>query len=233
MLKLVIFDMDGLMFDTEALMYRAYLEVTAENGYQGSKEQFISLIGLNSASVCKKYREFYGPEVNAEALYRMGGERKIQLLKREGIPVKKGLMELLSVIESLGIKKAVASSSDEEMIMDNLADAGLTDRFDYILSAKGLKRGKPFPDIFLLVCEALHVVPEEALVLEDSANGVQAAVAGGIPVIQIPDLVELPDELRKKCLAVMDSLDQVIPLLYSIRGVSAAGISDDSGSAGD
>lgn len=233
MLKLVIFDMDGLMFDTEAVMYRAYLEVTAENGYQGSKEQFISLLGLNSASVCKKYREYYGPEVNAEALYRMGGERKIQILKREGIPVKKGLMELLSAIEKLGIKKAVASSSDEDMIMDNLADAGLSGRFDYILSARGMKRGKPFPDIFLKVCEKLNVKPEEALVLEDSENGVRAAMAGGIPVIQIPDLVELPEELRQECLAVKPSLDQVIPLLYSIRGVSAAGPSDDRGVTGD
>lgn len=213
MLKLVIFDMDGLMFDTEAVMCRAFLEVTKENGFPGTKDQFMSLLGLNGPDIQKKYREYYGEDINAEALYRMCGERKMKILDAEGIPVKKGLYELLDEIDRLGLKKAVASSSDRQMIIDNLKSAGIADRFDLILSSRGLKRGKPFPDIFLTVCRQLDIRPEEALVLEDSANGVEAAAAGGIAVIQIPDFSELSDELKGKCLAIRDSLEQVIPLI--------------------
>lgn len=213
MLKLVIFDMDGLMFDTEAVMCRAFLEVTKENGFPGTKDQFMSLLGLNGPDIQKKYREYYGEDINAEALYRMCGERKMKILDAEGIPVKKGLYELLDEIDRLGLKKAVASSSDRQMIIDNLKSAGIADRFDLILSSGGLKRGKPFPDIFLTVCRQLDIRPEEALVLEDSANGVEAAAAGGIAVIQIPDFSELSDELKEKCLAIRDSLEQVIPLI--------------------
>ena len=213
MLKLVIFDMDGLMFDTEEVMCRAFLEVTRENGYPGNRDHFMNIIGLNSSDIQEKYRQYFGPDVDAAGLYRMGGERKIRIIREEGIPVKKGLFSLLFALDRLGLKKAVASSSDEGMIRDNLKRAGILDRFDLIMSTRDFERGKPYPDIFLTVCEKLKVEPREALVLEDSANGVEAAVAGGIPVIQIPDLVTLPASLEKKCYAIRPSLDQVIPLL--------------------
>lgn len=213
MLKLVIFDMDGLMFDTEGVMCRAFLEVTRENGYPGSRDQFMSLIGLNGPDIQEKYRQYFGRDVDAAGLYRMGGQRKIDIIREEGIPVKQGLFELLSEVDRLGLKKAVASSSDEEMIRDNLARAGLSDHFDLILSTRDFKRGKPFPDIFLTVCQRLDVLPDQALVLEDSPSGVEAAIAAGIDVIQIPDLIDLPPSLEKKCYAVCESLDQVIPLL--------------------
>ena len=213
MLKLVIFDMDGLMFDTEEVMCRAYLEVTKENGYKGTRDQFIALIGLNAPDVQRKYRQYFGPDVDAAGLYLMGGERKLKIIREEGIPVKEGLFPLLAELDRLGLKIAVASSSDEEMIRDNLIRAGILERFDLIMSTRDCKRGKPFPDIFLDVCQKFEVLPQEALVLEDSVNGVQAAVAGGIPVIQIPDLLPLPIPLKKECYAVCSSLNDVIPLL--------------------
>jgi len=213
MLELIIFDMDGLMFDTEEVMCRAFLEVTAEKGYQSTRDQFLSLIGLGSADIQSRYRQYYGPDVDAAELYRQCGRRKLEILDTEGIPIKKGLMELLQAADRLGIKTAVASSSDRQMILDNLKRAGLSDRFDLIVSSREMKRGKPWPDIFLHVCQELHVEPGKALVLEDSFNGVKAALAGNIPVIQIPDLEILPESVKEKCKAVLDSLDQVIPLI--------------------
>ena len=216
MIKLVIFDMDGLMFDTEEVMCRAFLEVTREEGHPGSREQFREIIGLNAPDIQKKYRQYFGDDVDAVRLYRLGGERKLKIIREEGLPVKPGLFDLLSEIDRLGLKKAVASSSDQEMIRDNLARAGLSGRFDLIVSTRDFARGKPYPDVFLAVCQKLHVLPQEALVLEDSLNGVEAAVAGGIPVIQIPDILELPDRAKERCLAVCSSLDQVIPLLSCV-----------------
>ncbi len=213
MLKLVIFDMDGLMFDTEAVMFRAFMEVTGEMGFKATREQYVSLIGLGPEEDFIKYKEWFGPEVDSRALYRLGGERKLEILDREGIPVKKGLYELLTELDRLGIMKAVASSSGKKVVIDNLERAGIADRFDYLLSAEEIERGKPFPDIFLNVCRKLDVKPCEALVLEDSLFGVQASLNGGIPVIQIPDMLELPEYERGQCLAVKDSLDEVIPLV--------------------
>lgn len=213
MLKLIIFDMDGLMFDTEAVMLRAFLEVTGEDGLSGTKDQFLEILGLNSADIQRKYTEFFGPDTDAKDLYRKGGERKLRILKEEGIPIKAGLLDLLKETDRLGLKKAIASSSDRQMILENLASAGLADCFDLVLSSGEFLRGKPYPDIFLAVCERLHILPEEALVLEDSANGVRAAVAGGIPVIHVPDLVDIPEEDRQKCLTVCSDLNEVTPLL--------------------
>ncbi|MBQ9155825.1 MAG: HAD family phosphatase [Eubacterium sp.] len=215
MFKLIIFDMDGLMFDTEGVMCRAFLEVTAESGYPSTRDQFIGLLGLNSRDIQKKYRDYYGEDVDAAAIYRACGDRKMEILETEGVPVKKGLSRLLDEIDRLGIKKAVASSSDLQVIKDNVDRAGFGGRFDLLMSSASarIQRGKPYPDLFLAVCREFAVKPGEALVLEDSVNGVEAAIAGGIPVIQVPDFVQLPESLKKQCLSVVDSLDQVIPFL--------------------
>ena len=155
--------------------------------------------------------------MDAAAIYRACGDRKMEILETEGVPVKKGLSRLLDEIDRLGIKKAVASSSDLQVIKDNVDRAGFGGRFDLLMSSASarIQRGKPYPDLFLAVCREFAVKPGEALVLEDSVNGVEAAIAGGIPVIQVPDFVQLPESLKKQCLSVVDSLDQVIPFLCS------------------
>lgn len=213
MIQLIIFDMDGLMFDTEAATCRAFLEVGTEWGLHPRKEQFIELLGLNSKDIIKKYHDYFGKDVDAESLYRQVGDRKMKTLEKEGIPIKKGLMELLKAIDKAGIKKAVASSSNQDVIEKNIRDAGLEGRFDYILSAKKVKRGKPFPDVFLEICQKLQADPEQTLVFEDSANGVAAALAGNLPVINVPDMVRIPPELARQCAAVVDSLEEAIPYL--------------------
>ena len=98
-------------------------------------------------------------------------------------------------------------------IKEYLEKTGLTEYFDMVLSSKDVKRGKPYPDIFLEICQKFDVKPEETLVLEDSSNGVQAALAGNLPVINVPDLLPIPEEQQEKCVAVVSDLVQVIPLL--------------------
>ena len=213
MIRLVIFDMDGLMFDTEQITCRAFMEKGVEYGLPLDKEKFVQILGLNSTSIISQYQELYGDRVDGEKLYREIGGRKQEILEKERLPVKKGLFELLDAIEKAGIKKAVASGSDQEVIDRFVTDAGLKERFDMMISSKAVERGKPYPDVFLEICRQLEVAPSDTLVLEDSDNGVKAAVAGGIPVINIPDLVEIPKNLQEQCLDVKESLLDVIPYI--------------------
>lgn len=215
MIRLVIFDMDGLMFDTENVTCRAFIEKGKEYGIPLNKEAFVKLLGLNSIAIIRQYEKLFGDQMDGAKLYREVGTRKKEILKEEGLPIKKGLFELLETIEQAGIKKAVASGSDRGEIERFLDETGLAGHFDMILSTREVKRGKPHPDVFLEICKQLEVELSETLVLEDSDNGVRAAVSGHIPVINIPDLVEIPEELQKQCLAVEDSLLDVIPYIQS------------------
>lgn len=215
MVELILFDMDGLMFDTEAITCRAFLEVVAEMGYEPIRDQYIKTLGLNVDDICLLYKEYFGQDVDVREIFDAIGRRKYEIIHREGIPVKKGLMELLDALDQRGIKKAIASSADRASILENVSLAGIEDRFDYMLSSKdaGVKRGKPYPDIFLEVLKQMDIAPEAAIVLEDSNNGIQAALAGKIPVIAIPDLVPVYEELAGECLGVAEDLTEVIAYL--------------------
>ena len=210
MLKLVIFDMDGLMFATEQVNYRAFTEIVKEEGYEPTFEQFTGFLGMNARDIQKKYYIYYGENVDAEGIYKKVGQRAKQIIREEGVPEKAGLRELLKVVKEKEILTAVASGSDTEVIKEYLERTGLTSYFDIVLSSKEVKRGKPYPDIFLEICQRLNVKAEETLVLEDSANGVQAALAGNLPVINVPDLLPISEEQQEKCVAVVGDLNKVI-----------------------
>ena len=213
MLKLVIFDMDGLMFDTEQINYRAFTEIVTEEGYHPTFEQYTGFLGMHAKDIQKKYRIYYGNDVDAEGIYKKVGQRSKQIIRKEGVPEKAGLRELLEVVKERNLLTAVASGSDAEVIKEYLEETDLASYFDIVLSAKEVKRGKPYPDIFLAICEQLNIKVEETLVLEDSSNGVQAALAGGLPVINVPDLLPIPEEEQKRCIAVVSDLTQVIPFI--------------------
>lgn len=210
MLKLVIFDMDGLMFATEQVNYRAFTEIVKEEGYEPTFEQFTGFLGMNARDIQKKYYSYYGENVDAEGIYKKVGQRAKQIICKEGVPEKAGLRQLLKVVKEKELLAAVASGSDTEVIKEYLERTGLTPYFDMVLSSKEVKRGKPYPDIFLEICQQLNVKTEETIVLEDSTNGVQAALAGNFSVINVPDLLPIPKEQQEKCVAVVEDLNKVI-----------------------
>lgn len=212
-MKLIIFDMDGLMFDTEAIGMRAYEEVGKEWGLPTGKDIYLTLIGLDKRDTCEKYRQLYGEDMDAELFYRQVGDRIEEIMERDGIPMKPGLLPLLNAIEEAEIPKIIASSTGQEGIRSYLKQCNLDDRFENTISSDQVKRGKPYPDIFLAACRKMGTAPEDALVLEDSPAGICAAHEGNIPVIAIPDLKEIPEEIREMCIAVEETLEDVIPYI--------------------
>ncbi len=208
--KLVIFDLDGLIVDTERLTQKAFVEVFTEHGYDAHPEHFLGYIGTDSIANCALYRRDFGEDLDAEDMYRKVGMRKMELMERDGLPAKKGIFELLDALDQAGIPRAIASASEPDEILGSLRQIGCENRFQTIVSSKEVAHGKPAPDVYLEVCRRMNVAPENALVLEDSPIGVTAAYAGHIPVICIPDLLPVSEDTRRKCTAVADSLLDVI-----------------------
>ncbi len=208
-MKLVIFDMDGLMFDTEAVTARAYIETGKEQGFDASLDMYKELIGLDARATWEKYREFYGIDIDAPKLYKTVGLRLDKILEEEGVPTKPGLYEILDAIDAAGLKKVIASGSSRKQINEHLERSGLAGRFDGIISSDEVKTGKPAPDVFLACLDMMNIKAEDAVILEDSPYGIQAAKNAGISVIAVPDLLEIPEELQKQCLGVYERLDDI------------------------
>ncbi len=212
-IKAVIFDMDGLMFDTERVAGIGMLEALALQGLAADEALFLKLLGLNTESTRVALNEMFGEKIDFPAA--MGGmdgyvERYIVA---NGTPVKPGLTALLEHLDARKIPRAVASGSPMTRIMRNLELAGLSGRFDAIVTADDVPRGKPAPDVFLAAARALGAEPAACMVLEDSAAGVEAGKRAGMKTVMVPDL-HAPDETDKNGLfALVPSLFEVIPLL--------------------
>lgn len=181
MIKCVIFDMDGVLVDTEALHYRVWKRVFAEQGIDVAYDVYKGCIGSTAEYLYMLVDQAYGTSFRGnESLKTRFKAIKREILEREGIQAIEGVREMLSLIREKGYAMAVASSSPQEMI-DWVAEmAGLTGYFDLMYSAERVEHPKPAPDVFLRTAEKMQMCPGECLVIEDSANGVRAAKAAGM-----------------------------------------------------
>lgn len=210
-IKGVIFDMDGLLFDTEKIYYQTQQAAADKMGFAFDEEVYKRFIGVSDEEVWQEYFQMYadhGREKIQEFIDESWGAAK-EHFKTGEVDLKPGVKELLAELKQRNIPKVVASSNVREVIETLLDHAGIADDFIGIVSADDVQRAKPAPDIFQKALTLLELEPQEALVLEDSQNGIYAANAAEIPVIMVPDML-LPDtELRDKTVAVCDSLLEV------------------------
>lgn len=208
-IKGVIFDMDGLMLDTERIYYRGWQEAARAYGYEITWEIYTQIVARNSEYIGRVLKRLLGEELPYEALVAKKRALCDEIVSREGITKKPGLMHLLSELEVRGIKKAVATSSYREKALRYLALAEIDQRFDGIICGNEVEESKPNPDIFLKAAKLIGVRAEECLVLEDSRLGIEAAKRAGMTGIFIPDLVACDEAIRGYASYVMTSLEDV------------------------
>ena len=207
-IKAVIFDMDGLIFDSERLYAKANVKTAKTLGLDKDEAYFYQFVGIGAQDMAERMKEAFDDDL-VDEFFRLGEEDAHELLLHGEVPTQSGLHELLDYLDDAGIEKVIASSSEVYMIDVMTKNAGIRDRFSAIHGGDQVKQTKPAPDIFELAWSNLGVSKEETLVLEDSINGVLAAHAAGISVIMVPDTVEPTDEVRDKALAVVNNLSEV------------------------
>lgn len=213
MIRSVIFDMDGLMVDTERLSLSCWRQAFAAYDLPFCPDILIQNRGADPAVARKQFAEYLGHAYDWQAV----SERKKAIFRavtdREGLPVKPGLLTLLDFLKKEGYTCCLATSTEEERARQYLCSIGVWDLFDARVFGPMFARYKPAPDIFLKAAECLGALPETCLVLEDSPNGIRAAAAAGAKPMMIPDLTGVTDELAPLLYARGATLLDVIELL--------------------
>lgn len=213
--KGIIFDMDGLLFDTESIYCEANLVVADKYDIPFTKETYARFIGISDEEVWAELHKMYadhGEETVQKFIDESWGMAHDRFKTGE-VDLKPGVHELLAYLEEKEIPRVLASSNVRPVIEILLEHAGIRDKFSDIISAEDVKFAKPDPEIFVIAAERLGMSSEDCLVLEDSKNGILAAEGAGVPVVMVPDIVPPTAELREKTEAVFTSLHDVIEFL--------------------
>lgn len=213
MIKGVIFDMDGLMIDTEKLLTRFWCKASNIYGFNMTKEHVLGIRSLAAKFAEPKLKGIFGESFDYQKVRAKRIELMNDYILKNGIEKKKGLDELLEYLKSNGYLIAVATATDLSRTTAYLSRIGIFHYFDKIVCATMVENGKPEPDIYLKASSELGLLPEECLALEDSPNGIISAHRAGCRPIMIPDLSRADDELLKICEAELESLDLVISYL--------------------
>ncbi|MBF0713732.1 HAD family phosphatase [Gemella sp. GH3] len=214
MIKAVLFDMDGLMFDTESLSTNAFIEMAKKQGYNMTREETHLVLGFKKEAIYDFYENYFSNKnIDGRKLVDDHYNKIEEVLFTIGPDKMPYLEELLIYLKDNNYKIAVASSSDLEHINNNLKKNELEGYIDVIASGEEVIKGKPAPDIFLLASERLNISPSNCLVLEDSKFGIQAAYTANMKSIMIPDSIQPDEDTKLKATKILDNLGEVIEFL--------------------
>ena len=203
-IKGVIFDMDGLLLDSERLFQESWRMLADRHGVTLGPAFSSEIIGCGETQAQEVLRRYFPGEDPKKLIEDC--KENVARLEETQLVLKKGVRETLSGMRAAGMRLAVASSSPMWMIRQNLARMGIASYFDVLYSGENVKRGKPFPDLFLLTAEELCLEPGDCYVFEDSLNGIEAAHAAHCRPVMIPDQVPPTEEIRKICEVYPDLL---------------------------
>lgn len=218
MIKAVLLDMDGTIFDTESIHKVCWDKAMEEAGIPYTSSTFYDLIGLNDESTKNYLLKNFGISERKYADLSIYAYELSQKYTREnGVPVKKGFFELQKYLKEHSIKTAVVTSSVCSVAENNFKLADITIPFDVIIGGDCVTKGKPDPEPYARAAEKLGLPPEECLAVEDSTNGIKSAFAAGIKCVYIKDIVDVPSEIRSLAAYEAQSLDKIIDIIGEIN----------------
>ena len=209
MIKAVIFDMDGVIFDSERVICDLWLEIAKENDITGIEELMLKCIGLNDKATDNLFTTKYGDKFPYEDFKKQISKEYHSRYDGGRLPMKPGVRELLSFLKENNVKTALASSTKVETVTNQLRDAKILDYFDVVIGGDMVKNSKPNPEIFLTAAEKLGIDPKEAYIIEDSFNGIKAAHSAEAMPIMVPDMLEPDEEISSLCHKIFKDLIQV------------------------
>jgi len=210
----VVFDMDGLLFDTEALYQEAILLAAAEGGHEVAPEFFGRTVGLSWVQCRALLLSNFGEAFPVDE-FQANWVRHFWVIAETRLALKPGALELLDVLDHFRLPRAICTSSSHRTVERHLTAHDLAGRFDEIVGHGDYERGKPAPDPFLKAAERLGVDPRLCLALEDSHNGIRSASSAGMMTVMVPDLLEPTDEIRALCAFVVRDLHEVRRLILA------------------
>jgi HAD superfamily hydrolase (TIGR01509 family) len=199
--------MDGLLVDSERLERRVWRDAARDHGVELSDARFASFVGHPTDDCERLLVGYFGPAFDVPAFLATCHRRMRALVDAEGVSLRPGAREWLDFVAGLGIPLGLATSSGPALVRERLGD--LVSAFAAVVTRADVARGKPHPDLYLEAAARLGVAPEAGLALEDSPAGARAALAAGMPVVVIPDLVPTPPDVAARAAGVFDSLDAV------------------------
>lgn len=217
MMGAIVFDMDGVLFDTERLCMESWLAVADRHGFSDMETFYPSCIGRNNADTKALVLEFYGTDFDYDTFCKEASSYFHASVAQNGLPVKEGVRELLDFLKEQKWQVALASSSNYKSVTAHLEQAGLREYFSAIVTGDMVEHSKPEPDIYLIACAKIGVPPEDAYAIEDSPNGIRAAHRAGMRPVMVPDLVAADDEMKQLCHRIFASLTDVKTYLEACK----------------
>lgn len=215
MTKAVVFDMDGVLFDTERLCQDSWIEVANRRGLPDMEIIFPKCIGRNANDSRQIVLEAYGADFDYEVFRREASDWFWKYLEENGLPVKEGVRELLNWLKEQGWRIGLASSTRRSSVISHLEQAGIKDFFEEIITGDMVEHSKPLPDIYLLACRKLMVDPAETYAIEDSPNGIRSAYRAGMKPIMVPDLLSPDGEMEQLSTCIFSGLLDVLDYFKS------------------
>lgn len=213
----IIFDMDGVLIDSERQSNEGWLWAAGQLGVDMPMWLIDSFKGAPAELCCKFFDDYYKGVIDYWEAKELRTQHVYKIRETEGISVKKGVKDIFEYIRNNGLKCAVATSTRRESAEKTLHEIGVWDYLDAVVYGDEVERGKPEPDIFLRAAKAIGVNPSEAVVVEDSINGIKAGYAAGMRVVHIPDTIAIDDDIRKLTYMVCDDLNGLIDVVESIN----------------
>ena len=208
-MKAIVFDMDGVLFDTERVCRDCWVTISEEYGIRDMFEVFPLCIGRNRLGSGEVMREHYGEDFPYDEFREKASQLFWKTLEEQGNPWKKGVKEILDFLKEKNWRVGLASSTGREAVLRHLEKEGLRDYFSVVIGGDQIVNSKPAPDIYLLACRELGADPKETFAIEDSYHGIRSAYRAGMKPIMVPDLLPVTEEMEELCEVIKEDLLQV------------------------